>query len=781
MSEPLQRAVFLSYAREDAEAAKRIAEALRGFGVEVWFDMDELRGGDAWDAKIRNQIRTCALFIPIVSAGTHAREEGYFRREWKLAVDRTHDMAEDRAFIVPVLIDDVGETSASVPEQFRKAHWTRLPGGEPTPQFVEQVKRLLQGPRATPSAAKPATRAATAVPNAATKSGFPVWAAVLLGVVVLALGAFVVFRPAPKVEVTPAVSAPVVPAPVAAVKPEEPAVPSAGEKSIAVLPFTNMSEDKDASAFFSDGIQEDILTNLALISELHVVSRTSVMEYRNTTKKIRQIGQELGVTYLLEGSVRRAGNKVRVTGQLINSHTDEHVWAKSYDRDLTDIFAIQAELSQEIASALKAVITPQQKNIIAGRATTNVEAYNNYLKARQIVLWSDVTRVTMPEIERLLQAAVQLDPNFLLAWLEIAKVNYLAYLTTSIGGDRNLLAKGQAALTQAIRLAPDDPAVIHTQGRTAETVGDLVTARVFYERALALAPGNAEFVISLGELASQERHWAEAMGYHRRAQALDPRNPVVLWDAYNALMSLRQFDEAARNARLLAELQPDSFDVAAALAIVPFAANGSRKEMEALFAHLTPEQQLDPKVVAAKFNWFYHEIGDAKAYVDLRDRQGTDNNFSDEDSTMQLAEALIVLGQRDRAIALVRPMLEQIKTRSAAEPDNMNIQSSLAYAHALAGDHDAALAVVNRILASVKPDSPFRKQFFLHANAAIVLAWIGEKDKAVDLFQPLMGVPAAITNGIESLHNDIDFSPLRGFPRWEAMLADPANHQPFKY
>jgi TolB-like protein/Flp pilus assembly protein TadD len=608
------------------------------------------------------------------------------------------------------------------------------------------------------------------------KPGFPLWAATLLGVAVLALGAFVVFRPALKSEPSPA-GAP----PAAAAKPVEAAPPAVSEKSIAVLPFTNMSEEKDASAFFSDGIQEDILTNLALINELHVVSRTSVMEYRNTTKKIRQIGQELGVTYLLEGSVRRAGNKVRVTGQLINSRTDEHVWAKSYDRDLTDIFAIQAELSQEIATALKAAITPQQKTIIAGRATTNVEAYNNYLKAHQLVLWSDVSRVTLPELDRLLQTAVQLDPNFVPAWLETSKVDFVAFLLPSIGGDRSRLAAAQAALAQAIRLAPDDPAVIHAQGRGASTTGDLAGARAFYERALQLAPGNAEFVISLGELAAEERHWAEAMGYYRRAQTLDPRNPAVIWNAFNALMSLRQFDQAAANARLLVELQPDSLDAAVALASVPFYARGDRRETEALFARLTPEQLVGPKAVAARFNWYYHAIGDAKAYVELSERQGTDNNFSDEDSAMQLAEALIVLGQRERALTIVRPMLEQIRTRCAAEPENTVLLSSLSYAQALVGDHDAALGTVNKILASVKPGDPVRKQFFLHANAAIVLGWIGEKDKAVDLFQALIRTPSPITNSADALRNDIDFSPLRGFPRWEALLADPANKQPFTY
>ena len=155
-------AVFISYAREDGEAARRIAEALRAFGVEVWFDQNELRGGDAWDRHIRRQIKECTLFIPLISAHSQAREEGYFRREWRLAVERTHDMAENRAFIVPVLVDDTREADANVPEQFLKAHCTRLPAGEPTPQFVAQVKRLLSAPAAKSGAARASTGTATA-------------------------------------------------------------------------------------------------------------------------------------------------------------------------------------------------------------------------------------------------------------------------------------------------------------------------------------------------------------------------------------------------------------------------------------------------------------------------------------------------------------------------------------------------------------------------------------------------------------------------------------------
>jgi len=780
MSETSQKAVFLSYAREDSEAARRIADALRAFGIEVWFDMSELRGGDVWDQKIRRQIKECALFMPVISGQSDQRGEGYFRLEWKLAVERTHLLADGMPFLFPVVVDDTAETAASVPEQFLKAQWTRLPEGEPTPQFIEHVKRILQGPRKGGAVQKTATRAPVPAPAAvATKSGFPVWIAALLGVVVVALGGFVIFRPAAKPEAPAAAAATGALAPAVVAKASEPAT-VANDKSLAVLPFTNMSEEKDSS-FFTDGIQEDILTNLALISELRVVSRTSVMQYRNTTKSIRQIAQELGVAFVLEGSVRRAGNKVRVTGQLIRAATDEHVWAKAYDRELNDIFAIQESLSSEIAGALKAAITPQQKTFIASRATTSVDAYNNYLRARELVLWSGVDRVTLPELDRLLQAAVQIDPNFVPAWVTIGRVNFRAYSSVALGADRPRLDAGLAALANAIRLAPGDPTVINLQGRAAQTAGDLVAARAFYERAQALSPGDVEMVISLGNLASAERRWADVMASFKRAQALDPRNPIVLWALYSAELSLRRFDEAAVNARLLTELQPDSFDAAAALAILSFYARGSRQEMEGLYARRSPKEQEDPKVVASKLNWYYHAIGDARAYVDLRDQHGTDNNFSEDDATLQYAEALVVLGQRDRAVGIARPLVDKLKSLSESDPKNYNVISSLSYAHALVGDHDATLEAAARALALIKPTDPLFKQFSIRLNAAIVYGWVGEKDKAMDLLGTYKGVPVGRFFNTMSMRNDIDFYPMHGFPRWEALLNDPVVNQPLDY
>ncbi len=247
MTEP-SRAVFLSYASQNAEAAKRICEALRAGGIEVWFDQSELRGGDAWDRQIRKQIHDCALFIPIISATTQGRTEGYFRREWKLAVDRTHDMSERVAFLVPVVIDDTGDAEADVPEAFRAVQWTRLDAGETSPAFVARVSQLLSPSEPqTPVRARPAIGPAPSF-RPSTSNAAPsrrsnlllllISAVVLLGVGYFALDKFVLSK---------RVAAP-------ATQGDLPATSAIPEKSVAVLPFVNESSDKEQE-YFADGAQ----------------------------------------------------------------------------------------------------------------------------------------------------------------------------------------------------------------------------------------------------------------------------------------------------------------------------------------------------------------------------------------------------------------------------------------------------------------------------------------------------------------------------------------------
>jgi len=551
MSDPPRApgAIFLSYAREDAEAARRIAEALRGFGLEVWFDMSELRGGDAWDANIKRQIRECTLFVPVISSNTQAREEGYFRREWLLAVERKRDMAETRAFIVPVIVDDTRESDANVPEIFLKAHCTRLPDGEPTPQFVDQVKRLVQGPRVSEAASKPATRPAPSSPAAPAKSGFPILT-VVLALAVVALVAFVILRPTSKAEPAPAVAAPAA-APSKPVATEAATVPAnpADDKSIAVLPFVDMSQAKDQE-FFSDGLAEELLNLLAKVPALQVTSRSSAFFYKGKDIKLAQVARELNVAHILEGSVRKSGNRLRITAQLIDARTDKHVWSETYDRSLDDIFAVQDEIASAVVAQLKVSLlgaAPKSK-------TANPQAYALLLQARQ--LHRQGTADGLAQAVSLLQQALAIDPSLAAAWNELAQ----CYTVQSDFGQRsNEEGYGLAreAIKKALAADPDSGLAYAVQGGiTSAYDTDLADATRSFEHALALEPTNTDIM-------------TEAMrffrGLDRPQLVIKLGEYVVVHDPVNALAHStlggaysrgRRFDEALAEFQTSLRLAP---------------------------------------------------------------------------------------------------------------------------------------------------------------------------------------------------------------------------------
>jgi TolB-like protein len=338
------RAIFLSYASQDAAAAQRICDALRAAGLEVWFDQNELRGGDAWDQRIRRQIKTCRLFVPVISAHTQARREGYFRLEWHLAEERSRLFAKGTPFLVPIVVDATPDRDALVPEAFFAVQWTRLPGAEVPPTFVERIQELMAGEIGVPPPNLPtapgATESAppfsrTPAPTRSRRRGPALVAAAV--VVLAAAGAFFALRPRGG---STAADTP---------------------RALAVLPFASLNDDRRNQVFI-DGIHEDILTDLANLANLTVIARTSVLQYRETAKPATQIATELGVSYLVEGSVQREVGKLHVTARLVNARTGELLWAKRYTRDLTDlVMTLQAELAGEIATALKTALAGKNK------------------------------------------------------------------------------------------------------------------------------------------------------------------------------------------------------------------------------------------------------------------------------------------------------------------------------------------------------------------------------------------------------------------------------------
>jgi TolB-like protein/Flp pilus assembly protein TadD len=757
---PSHRAVFLSYAREDSAGAQRIADALRSQGAEVWFDQSELRGGDVWDKAIRRQIKECALFMPIISARTQARGEGYFRLEWKLAVERTHLMAEGVPFLTPVVIDDTPEGAAVVPAEFLRVQWVRLPGSLPTPQFVDQVKRMLESPGKSPAYAPRVQTGSVPRPPGSRK----LVAGGIAALVVAAAATILIMRRPPAPVAAPAPASAV---PAAAGAPADAVDP----KSIAVLPFENMSQEKD-NAFFSDGVHEDVLTNLSFIKDLHVVSRTSVMQYRDTTKSIKQIGRELGVAYVLEGSVRREGNKVRVTGQLIDARTDEHVWAKAYDRDLNDIFAIQGELAQSIADALQTVLSPETKVLLARRPTENTEAYDDFLKARQIRAGGDIMQEK--KAMELLDAAVGLDPNFAQAWAELGSRRAFAVFGDAQTEDQVRLAK--EAIDTAVRLAPDDPVVIEGEGDYYYYAHrDYARATEQYMRLEQLRPNDPIVFASLGLIQRRQGRMADAIANLRLAVKLDPANFSYKSSLLDTLAATRQFDEVLAENRKFCTEHPDDLLQAAVFAFNAFSANGSTDEFRALVSRTVAEKDrkfllfMKKGVAAALADWpeFIRDDHELRFLDGFSQNPGWNQDAGAAEIFAEAGDMAAARTRAGEALASMRQVL-------VSQPRNAQLWGDIAMVQAILGKKDEALASMQKA-SDLLPES--RDAVIgpgISENGAYTLMWAGEKDRALAEFSRLLHVPFGVN--IYALRHSC--RPLQDDPRFKEMIGNLQNNAP---
>ena len=537
------RAVFLSYASQDAVPAQRICEGLRAAGIEVWLDQSELRGGDAWDLKIRQQIRDCALFVPIISLNTASRLEGYFRLEWKLAVDRSHLMAAEKPFLLPVVVDATQESSAHAPDRFREVQWTRLVAGQHTPAFVEHVRRLLSGePAQEPTRNAAATARGTAALGAG-KAVLPWWRstpALLATIVVIlcALGyAWSRLAPSKRGEEVATAPAPAAQNPSGTTFNPPP-------HSIAVLPFVNLSGDKDQE-YFSDGLTEELLNSLAEIDGLQVAARTSAFSFKGQDNDIGTIARKLNVGAVLEGSVRRSAHTIRITAQLINAVTGFHLWSKSYDRDLGDVLKLQSEIAAAVASALKVTLLGDLAAKVELGGTRNPAAFNAYL-------WGTKEFVSRHELENVSAAlaayteAIRLDPHYALALASRSIIlSYGAAEAATPAAARDGFDKAQADAQRAIALTPE-LAQAHLALATVFELGtlDFTRASEEYERALALAPGNAEVLRISGLFAAYMGRTDAGLAAARRALVLDP----LARDSHSvlgrALYAARRYEES---------------------------------------------------------------------------------------------------------------------------------------------------------------------------------------------------------------------------------------------
>jgi TolB-like protein/Flp pilus assembly protein TadD len=510
--------VFLSYASEDAQAAQRICAALRAAGIDVWFDQSEIKGGDAWDAAIRRQIKACSLFIPIISSNSRARAEGYFRLEWKLAVDRSHLMAADKPFLLPVVIDATHEADARVPDRFREMHWTRLPGGETSAAFVDRVARLLlpvqpSGPSGAVNPEHGAPKdpvSAAMAPNQRVTGRNALILASAAAVVVIAYFVANRFVLAPR-----AVDADRAAASVSAIDTAQNTMP---EKSIAVLPFVDMSEKKDQE-YFADGMAEEILNLLVKIPVLKVIGRTSSFQFKGKAEDLRKIGVSLGVTYVVEGSVRRSGDHVRVTAQLIDAQSGTHRWSETYDRGLGDVLALQSQIATSIARALQLAVGADDMR--PPRSLNNTQAYNLYLRGRSAYDGPG----DIPEAQSDYEQALALDPSFLRAAESLAWMYAYAGLTQEMPSHL-AWQRAKDAAQNALRIDGNSAPAHAVLGLMhAEYEYDWVAADAEMNEALALSPRDPMTLDFASRLASHRGRYQEALLRIDASLAVDPLNP----------------------------------------------------------------------------------------------------------------------------------------------------------------------------------------------------------------------------------------------------------------
>jgi len=369
----------------------------------------------------------------------------------------------------------------------------------------------------------------------------------------------------------------------------------ASDKSIAVLPFENRSEDK-ANAYFADGIQDEILTRLVNIADLKVISRTSTRQYHSKPGNLREIAKQLGVATILEGSVQKIADQVRVNVQLINAQSDSHLWADTYDRKLTDIFGVETEIAKRIAESLQAKLTGREEQALAVKPTNNPEAYEAYLHGLAFLrgLGWDPIDVWM-EAAGFFERAVQLDPNFATAWARLSYVDAIIYFnrqnaTTAGRGD---LAK--RALEQAQKLEPDSSETLLALGNYQYLVlRDYGAAKTTFERVSEMLPGSSEVLAALASVMRREGNWDQSIAYFDRALVLDPRNVTLLVDAGLTYGALRQFPAALKLYDQVLDITPNDPETMATKASV-FQAQGNLQEAARLLSGI--EEQTPHEVV----------------------------------------------------------------------------------------------------------------------------------------------------------------------------------------
>jgi len=544
------------------------------------------------------------------------------------------------------------------------------------------------------------------------------------------------------------------------------------DKSIAVLPFENLSDEKE-NAYFADGIQDDILTNLSKIGDLKVISRTSVMQYKGAARNVREIGKALGVSNILEGSVRRSGNKVRINVQLIDANSDQHIWANDYDRDLIDVFAIQSDLAHEIANALQAKLSDTEKALMERKPTENGEAYLAFVQAHN--LQSAVEDVgKLKQSEQLYARAIELDPKFALA---IASYSCLeSWILHTFDPTRERRQKARALAEQALQLQPDLPEA-HLAMGFSYYYGDnnYDAAQKEFEIARRGLPNESEVYLALGAIQRRQGKWAESTANLEKAASLNPKESWPLQNlAFNYQM-LRDFDAANKTIDRGLEVDPNAFGLWETKSKLAIAEKGDLSVSEKAFqtAKSMPMNDEDKlRMASGRADVFLLE---RKYQEGLREAESLPDDLLSTAFPQHLSGKYYLIGFARKALqdeagarAAFLKAKDLLEAQLKESPDSPDMHIQLAKILAYLGEKDAALAEARRAT-ELLPES---KDAFggpeIAAGVAEVHAILGDNGRAIEILDRLLSRPSAVT--VHSLKVNPIWDPLRNDPQFQALL-----------
>jgi serine/threonine protein kinase/Tfp pilus assembly protein PilF len=557
-----------------------------------------------------------------------------------------------------------------------------------------------------------------------------------------------------------------------------PAIP---EKSIAVLPFENRSEEK-ANAYFADGIQDEILTRLSKIADLKVISRTSTQNYKSAPENLPEIARQLGVAHILQGSVQKSGDAVRVNVHLIKVATDSHLWADTFDRKLTDIFSVESEVAKAIADQLRAKLTGREEQEIAAKPTDNPESYDAYLRGLAYTLKAADTTTNALGAQKYLREAVRLDPKFALGWALLSYVDAASYRNQTLQPTVALREEARQAAETALTLQPNLGEALHAKGYYHYAcLNDYDTAVRYFEQARQLLPNSSRILESLAYLERRRGQWDQSESYFNEAERLDPRNLHLLTQHAVTYFHQRRLPEALRKFDQVLNITPDDVDTLAYKAAIA-QAEGDLPRAAALLAPLHPNaDNLD--ALGTQVYQAILERRPAPVIARLKEILAKPDpalGYSNGELRFFLGWAQEVAGDHAAAQGSWRQARGELEPFLKEQPENYYLIGDLALVNMGLGDKDAALALSERAMAA----NPIEKDPLTGPWSLEILARVaaqkGEPDRAIAALQKLLSIPYAgsvsttmpLTRAL--LRLDPMFDPLRNDPRFQKLVASPA-------